>query len=278
MPRERFSDHGQDLGDAKRAHPAHLPRPPEPCCPPCRQVGAAPPRPACPAPSLAAGERGAVPGPFTSSGSMESAAAAALPARSGAEGPALPALPHPPLAQPAPHKCINSSHIMINSSVPVTRGGGSAGLGGGRALGTVPSPGVRPRHGLRQHGGSERGVGAVPAPGAPRVPVPARPEGGRAGGGSSDRCPGSSPAPGRRDRAGSRAGKSEVTLESREGSAPRSGCRQRSAAPGSILSSQGDAAPPCLPAASGPPAALAVEQGPGVASRAAQASRASVWP
>lgn len=159
MPRERFLNHGQDLGEP-RGREANTPRTPPAATraflSPCRQVGAALPRPLRPAPSLAAGDGERVPTPITSSGAMESAAAE----RSGAEGPALPALPHPPrrepLAQPAPHKCINSSHIMINSSVPVTRGGGRRG-GWGEAGRTGRSllPEFAPGSGLRRRGGRD---------------------------------------------------------------------------------------------------------------------------
>lgn len=140
------------------------------------------------------GER--VPTPFTSSGAMESGAAGAsaprgwrrrLPAgaegsgaeRSGAEGPALSSRLHPaalrlePVAQPAPHKCINSSHIMINSSVPVTRGGGTRrGAGAGERQRARERPFARSSHtphpsptgaGLRQRGGRGRGRGAAAA-------------------------------------------------------------------------------------------------------------------
>lgn len=95
--------------------------------------------------------------------SLGSARLAAAPRRRGAEGPALSSLPHPaalrlePLAQPAPQKCINSNHIMINSSVPVTRGGGTRrGAGAGERQGARERPFHRssaPGAGLRQRGG-----------------------------------------------------------------------------------------------------------------------------
>lgn len=77
------------------------------------------------------------------------------------------------MAQPAPHKCINSSHIMINSSVPVTRGGGTRrGAGAGERQRARERPFARSSHtphpsptgaGLRQRGGRGRGRGAAAA-------------------------------------------------------------------------------------------------------------------
>lgn len=160
------------------------------------------PAPASPTPfpdCRGKGER--VPTPITSCGAMESGAAAASAPRGwrrrllragaeerrGAEGPALSSLPHPaalrlePVAQPAPHKCINSSHIMINSSVPVTRGGGTRrGAGAGERQGARERPFHRSSPPRRRAPPARRegGGGCAERPARRGCPCPARSGGG----------------------------------------------------------------------------------------------------